>query len=297
MAKNQRDLLSTLSLIKIGDTPLVYLRKYKIFAKLERYNPTGSVKDRAAYFMLYQAIKEGKITGQTTIVEPTSGNTGISLAWLATQLGLKAILTMPRTVSIERIKLLQALGAKIILTENLEEATKEAKEICKKAKGFMPNQFENPMNVVAHFTTTGPEILKQMGYRIDAFVAGVGSGGTLTGVGKFLKQFNSSIKIIAVEPKQSAILSGGPPGNHKIQGIGAGFKPKILDFQIVDEVLQVDDEEALRWTSKLWKEGIFVGISSTANLIASLRIKEKYNFERVVTIFPDDGSKYVSLFQ
>ncbi|MDI6851062.1 MAG: cysteine synthase family protein [bacterium] len=294
MAKKQSDLLSTLSFIKIGDTPLVYLQKYEIFVKLERSNPTGSIKDRAAYFMLFQAIKEGKITRHTTIVEPTSGNTGISLAWLATQLGLKAILTMPKAASIERIKLLQGLGARVILTDTIEEAVEKAKAISENKDFFMPNQFENERNVLAHFSTTGPEILKQMDYQLDAFVAGVGSGGTITGVGKFLKEFNPTIKIIAVEPKQSAILSGGSPGKHKIQGIGAGFKPKILDLKLIDEIIQIDDSEALGWTVKLWKEGIFAGISSSANLLASLKIKEKYKFKRIVTVFPDDGYKYLS---
>lgn len=281
--------------IIVGKTPLIYLEKYSIYAKVERNNPTGSVKDRPVYFMILKALKDGLINPNTIIVEPTSGNTGIALAWIGAKLGLKTILTMPETVSVERRQILTSLGADVILTENMSKAVEKALEIVSTKSAFMPNQFENPENVNAHFVTTGPELLSQMDYQLDAFVAGIGTGGTITGVGKFLKNFCSEIKIIGAEPLQSPVITGGIPGKHRIQGIGAGFVPKILDLQVVDEVIQVDDEEAIRWTSKLWKEGIFVGISSAANLIASILVKEKYGLQRVATVFPDDGSKYISV--
>jgi cysteine synthase A len=244
--------------------------------------------------MILKAIQNGLINPNTIIVEPTSGNTGIALAWIGSRLGLKTIITMPETVSVERRQILTSLGADVILTENMSKAVEKALEIVSTKSAFMPNQFENPENVNAHFVTTGPELLSQMDFQLDAFVAGIGTGGTITGVGKFLKNFCSEIKIIGVEPLQSPVITGGTPGKHRIQGIGAGFVPKILDLQVVDEIIQVDDEEAIRWTSKLWKEGIFVGISSAANLIASILVKEKYGLQRVATVFPDDGSKYIS---
>ncbi|WP_448375980.1 cysteine synthase A [Fervidobacterium sp.] len=293
--ETNKGLLHKISKIKIGDTPLVYLEKYGIYAKVERNNPSGSVKDRAAYFMIVQALKDGILRPKTTIVEPTSGNTGISLAWLSARLGLKVILTMPETVSVERRSILKSLGADLILTENMSKAVEKAIEIRESLNAFMPNQFENPANVKAHVITTGPEILRQTEYRIDAFVAGVGTGGTITGVGRVLKNYDSSIKVFAVEPKQSAVLSGQMAGKHRIQGIGAGFVPKIFDKGIVDEIIQIDDEEALFWTKRLWSEGYFVGISSAANLLASLVVKEKYNLETVVTVFSDDGFKYLSV--
>lgn len=280
--------------IIVGKTPLVYLEKYSIYVKIERNNPTGSIKDRPVYFMILKAIQNGLINPNTIIVEPTSGNTGIALAWIGSRLGLKTIITMPETVSVERRQILTSLGADVILTENMSKAVEKALEIVSTKSAFMPNQFENPENVNAHFVTTGPELLSQMDFQLDAFVAGIGTGGTITGVGKFLKNFCSEIKIIGVEPLQSPVITGGTPGKHRIQGIGAGFVPKILDLQVVDEIIQVDDEEAIRWTSKLWKEGIFVGISSAANLIASILVKEKYGLQRVATVFPDDGSKYIS---
>uniref|UniRef100_A0A7V4NHF3 cysteine synthase n=1 Tax=Fervidobacterium pennivorans TaxID=93466 RepID=A0A7V4NHF3_FERPE len=281
--------------IIVGKTPLIYLEKYSIYVKVERNNPTGSVKDRPVYFMILKALKDGLINPNTIIVEPTSGNTGIALAWIGAKLGLKTILTMPETVSVERRQILTSLGADVIFTENMAKAVEKALEIVSTKSAFMPNQFENPENVKAHFVTTGPELLSQMNFQVDAFVAGIGTGGTITGVGKFLKNFRSDIKIIGVEPLQSPVITRGTPGKHRIQGIGAGFVPKILDLQVIDEVIQVDDEEAIRWTPKLWKEGIFVGISSAANLIASILVKEKYGLERVATVFPDDGSKYISV--
>ncbi|UXF01085.1 cysteine synthase [Fervidobacterium riparium] len=281
--------------LQVGETPLLYLEKYGVYAKFEKNNPTGSVKDRPVYFMVLQAVKDGLIGANTTIVEPTSGNTGIALAWIGAKLGLRVILTMPESVSVERRHILKSYGADIILTENMTKAVEKAKEISNNINVFIPNQFDNPNNVKAHLVTTGPEILRQMKYNVDAFVAGVGTGGTITGVGHVLKTFDTSSKVIAVEPKQSAVLSGQTPGKHRIQGIGAGFVPGIFDKSVVDEILQVDDEEALKFTQRLWKEGIFVGISAAANLIGALMVKEKYNLERVVTVFPDDGMKYLSV--
>lgn len=290
------NIIDKLSHIKVGKTPLVYLEKYGIFAKCERYNPMGSVKDRPVYFMIRDAIVKGLINENSTIVEPTSGNTGIALAWLGARLEIPVILVMPESVSIERRYILKALGADIVLVENMTSAVLKAKEIVEAKKAFMPNQFENPNNVLAHELTTGPEILYEMGFNIDAFVAGVGTGGTITGVGKVLKKFlGSSTKIIALEPRNSPVLSGGNPGKHKIQGIGAGFVPSILNTSIIDEIIQIDDDEAIAFMEKLWKEGIFVGISSAANLLGAIFVKEKFNLNKVVTILPDDGNKYLSI--
>ncbi|MGQ9856447.1 MAG: cysteine synthase A [Fervidobacterium sp.] len=291
----EHSVISRIQNLRIGETPLLYLEKYGVYAKLEKNNPTGSVKDRPVYFMVLQAVKDRLIDENTTIVEPTSGNTGIALAWIGATLGLRVILTMPESVSVERRHILKSYGADIILTENMTKAVEKAKEISNNINAFMPNQFDNPNNVKAHLVTTGPEILRQMNYNIDAFVAGVGTGGTITGVGRVLKMFDASAKVIAVEPKQSAVLSGQTPGKHRIQGIGAGFVPRIFDKSVVDEILQVDDEEALKFAQRLWKEGIFVGISAAANLIGALMVKEKYNLERVATVFPDDGMKYLSV--
>lgn len=291
----EHSVISRIQNLQVGETPLLYLEKYGVYAKFEKNNPTGSVKDRPVYFMVLQAVKDGLIGANTTIVEPTSGNTGIALAWIGAKLGLRVILTMPESVSVERRHILKSYGADIILTENMTKAVEKAKEISNNINVFMPNQFDNPNNVKAHLVTTGPEILRQMKYNVDAFVAGVGTGGTITGVGHVLKTFDTSSKVIAVEPKQSAVLSGQTPGKHRIQGIGAGFVPGIFDKSVVDEILQVDDEEALKFTQRLWKEGIFVGISAAANLIGALMVKEKYNLERVVTVFPDDGMKYLSV--
>ncbi|MEJ5258267.1 MAG: cysteine synthase family protein [Fervidobacterium sp.] len=291
----EHSVISRIQNLQVGETPLLYLEKYGVYAKFEKNNPTGSVKDRPVYFMVLQAVKDGLIGANTTIVEPTSGNTGIALAWIGAKLGLRVILTMPESVSVERRHILKSYGADIILTENMTKAVEKAKEISNNINVFIPNQFDNPNNVKAHLVTTGPEILRQMKYNVDAFVAGVGTGGTITGVGHVLKTFDTSSKVIAVEPKQSAVLSGQTPGKHRIQGIGAGFVPGIFDKSVVDEILQVDDEEALKFTQRLWKEGIFVGISAAANLIGALMVKEKYNLERVVTVFPDDGMKYLSV--
>jgi len=281
--------------LAVGDTPLIYLEKYDIYAKVERNNPSGSVKDRPAYFMILKAINEGKIDENTIIVEPTSGNTGIALAWVGAQLGLKVVLTMPESVSVERRQVLKGFGADLILVENMRKAVEKAVEIVQTKGAFMPNQFENPNNPIAHELTTAPEILRQMNYTLGGFVAGVGTGGTITGVGRVLRRFlGESVKIVALEPKQSAVLSGNLAGPHRIQGIGSGFVPGNFDKSIVDEILQIDDEDSVRMMEKLWNEGTFVGVSSAANLLGAIQVKERYNISRVVTVFPDDGFKYLS---
>lgn len=227
----------------------------------------GSVKDRPVYFMLRDAIMNGKIDENTAIVEPTSGNTGIALAYFGAKLGLRVIIIMPETVSVERRQILQSLGADILLVDSMKSAIAKTEEVIKSGNAYTLNQFENPSNPLAHEVTTAPEILHDMNYNIDAFVAGVGTGGTITGVGRVLKKaLGKNIKIVAIEPKQSPTLSTGQQGKHKIQGIAPGFVPKILDMSVIDEVIQIDDEDALKFTQKLWKEGIFVGISSAQTL-------------------------------
>ncbi|WP_129409522.1 cysteine synthase A [Marinitoga lauensis] len=274
----------------------------KVFVKLEKNNITNSVKDRAAYFMIRSAEINGKLNeNQKVIVEPTSGNTGIALAAIGSFKGYKVILTMPESMSVERRKILKKYGAELVLTpaeEGMKGSIEKALEIKNELNAFMPNQFENPANVLAHELTTGPEILKQMDYNLDIFVAGVGTGGTITGVGKCLKQFlKDKIKIIAVEPENSAVISGKNPGKHKIQGIGAGFIPKNLDVSILDEIITIKDEEAFEMIDILAnKEGLFVGVSSAANILAAIKLAKKYPDKKIVTVAPDSGDKYLSLF-
>lgn len=289
----------------IGNTPLVKLNyfsgKVNIYAKLEGGNPGGSVKDRPALFMFIDALRRGLIDGKRGIVEPTSGNTGIALSMLCAYYGIPCVLVMPENMSLERRALLSLYGAELVLTpakDGMKGAIEEAKKIALERKFFMPDQFSNLENVRAHLLTTGPEIISQMGYReIDAFVAGIGTGGTITGVGRALKSFYPRIKIVGVEPSSSSVLSGGSPGPHKIQGIGAGFIPPILDRSLLDEVFKVSDEEALELTKLLPKrEGISVGISSGANLAGCLKVAEKLpQGSNVVTVFPDRADKYISV--
>ncbi|KLO25138.1 cysteine synthase A [Marinitoga sp. 1155] len=287
----------------IGGTPIIMLSKIvkpnKIFVKLEKNNITGSVKDRAAYFMIRKAEVDGALK-KKIIVEPTSGNTGIALAAIGKSRGYTVILTMPESMSVERRKILEKYGAELILTpadKGMKGSIEKALEIVKERDAFMPNQFENPANVLAHELTTGPEILKQMDFNLDIFVAGVGTGGTITGVGKVLKKFfKDKIKIVAVEPENSAVISGKKPGKHKIQGIGAGFIPKNLDVTILDEVITIKDEEAFEMQDILAKkEGLFVGISAAANILAAIKLTQKYPEKKIVTIAPDSGDKYLSL--
>ena len=279
----------------IGKTPLIHIQN-NIYAKCEFLNPGGSVKDRIALNMIQEAIKRGEITPDTPIVEPTSGNTGIAIAMIAASLGLRAIIVMPESMSVERRKLMRFLGAQLILTPaelGMRGAIEKAQEL--QIKGaFMLNQFENPDNPAMHEKTTAVEILQDMPH-VDIFVAGVGTGGTLMGVGRVLKKENQNIKLIAVEPKKSPVLSGGTPGPHKIQGIGAGFVPKIVDRSIFSEIVQIDDEEAIKTSQTLAKtKGLMVGISSGANMAAAKKIAKRYPNKKIVTILCDTAERYLS---
>ncbi|MFB0527375.1 MAG: cysteine synthase A [bacterium] len=290
----------------IGSTPLIKLNRIRvdqgghILAKLELVNPGGSVKDRIGLSMVEEAEKNGYLKRGATIVEPTSGNTGIGLALVAAVKGYRLILVMPDSMSIERRKLFQAYGAKIVLTpgsQGMLGAVRKAEELVRGRENyFMPQQFNNPANPHIHYKTTAEEIWKQTKGRIDAFVAGVGTGGTLTGVGKFLKKKKPGIKIVAVEPKGSAVLSGGKPGPHKIQGIGAGFIPEVLDRSLLDGVIKVKEEDAKRIAKRLAREeGLLVGISSGANVWASLQVAKKLGKGKtVVTVLADTGERYLS---
>ncbi len=291
----------------VGKTPLVYLNKLtrglpaRVAAKLEYYNPASSVKDRIAKNMLTRALEQGLIEKGSVIVEPTSGNTGIGLALACQVLGLKLILTMPESMSIERRKLLKALGAELILTpaeEGMAGAVKRAKEIVEREpRAFMPMQFENVFNPEVHYLTTGEEIWQDTEGKVDIFVAGVGTGGTLTGVGRKLKEKNPAIKVVAVEPLNSPVLSGGNPGPHKIQGIGAGFIPKVLDLKVVDQIEKIADEEAFLMARRLiGEEGILAGISSGANLAAALKLArlEENRGKLIVFVACDTAERYLS---
>ncbi|MCX7845961.1 MAG: cysteine synthase A [Dictyoglomaceae bacterium] len=292
----------------IGNTPMVKLNKIvelgmaEIIGKIESFNPGGSVKDRICLSMIEEAEKQGLLRPGSTIIEPTSGNTGIGLAMISAVKGYKCILVMPETVSLERRYILKSYGAEVILTPGIEGmagAVKRAEELSKEISGsFMPQQFRNPANPKIHRETTAKEIWEATEGKIDAFVAGVGTGGTITGVGEFLKEKNPEIKVIAVEPSESPVLSGGKPGPHKIQGIGAGFIPDVLNLKIIDEIIQVNSDDALKTSQKLAKEeGLFVGISAGANVFASLKVaRDLGEGKRVVVILPDTGERYLSVF-
>lgn len=289
----------------VGNTPLVKLYrlsegKAEIWAKLESYNPGGSVKDRIALSMIEDAEKGRKLKPGGTIVEPTSGNTGIGLALVAAVKGYRLILVMPEGVSRERIEILRTLGAELEITppeEGMLGAVIKAEEIAEKTDAFIPQQFENPANPEIHRRTTAEEVWEFFGESIDAFVAGVGTGGTITGVGEVLKERKPSVRIVAVEPANSPILSGGKAGSHRIQGIGAGFIPKVLNLEVVDEVITVKDEDAYKMSKLIaLKEGILAGISSGAACVAALKVAERLGQGRkVVTVFPDSGERYLSL--
>jgi len=289
----------------IGNTPLVKITKVnttkaEVVAKLEMFNPLSSVKDRIGLAMIEDAEKRGKIKPGDILVEPTSGNTGIGLAYVSAVKGYHLILTMPETMSIERRKILSALGAEIVLTEaygGMEGAIKKAREIAEERGGFIPQQFDNPANPAIHRVTTAEEIWRDTDGKVDFFVAGVGTGGTLTGVGEILKQRNPNVKIVAVEPFKSAVLSGGAASPHPIQGIGAGFVPSILNRGIIDEIIPVTAEDSSDIAHKLAEqEGLLVGISSAAALWAALQIaaRPENAGKRIVTVFPDTGERYLS---
>jgi len=291
----------------IGNTPLLETVKFaaknnlksNIFAKLEYLNPGGSVKDRLSLAMVSDAEEKGLINKETVLIEPTSGNTGIGLALISAARGYKLILTMPETMSIERRKLISAYGAKIILTEGskgMKGAIKKAEELASEIKNsFIPSQFANPANPLMHYKTTGPEIWDDLNGNVDIFIAGVGTGGTISGVGKFLKEKNPNIKIIAVEPANSPVLSQGIAGLHKIQGIGAGFVPDTLNTKIYDEIITITDEDAINTSRNIAKiEGLLVGISSGAALCAATKIAKKEKEKNIVVILPDSGERYLS---
>jgi cysteine synthase A len=298
----------------IGNTPLLETVNYnnrngikgKIIAKLEYFNPGGSVKDRVGYAMIKDAEEKGLVNKDTVIVEPTSGNTGIALALVAAARGYRLILTMPETMSVERRSLLAALGAELVLTpgsDGMKGAIKKAEELVAEiSNAFMPQQFNNPANSAAHRKTTAEEIWRDTGGQVDVFVAGVGTGGTITGVGEILKEKNPDIRVIAVEPYDSPVLSGGTPGPHKLQGIGAGFAPEVLNTSIIDEVFRVKSEEAFEASRKLAAaEGILVGISSGAALHAATEAAKRSDStgKNIVVLLPDTGERYLStdLFQ
>jgi len=290
----------------IGNTPLVKINRIntgcaEIYVKLESFNPLGSIKDRIAFAMIEEAEKEGKI--DNVIIEPTSGNTGIGLAYVSAVKGYRLILLMPDTMSIERQKLLVTLGAELVLTEGskgMQGAIDKAKEIASSIpNSFIPGQFDNPVNPKTHEKTTGPEIWKDTEGKIDILVAGVGTGGTITGTGRFLKSKNAAIKVVAVEPSASPVLSGGKPGVHKIQGIGAGFIPANYDPSVVDEIYQCDENKAIAAAQLLAKEeGIFTGFSSGSAFEAALNIakREENKGKIIVAILPDSGERYLSLW-
>lgn len=293
----------------IGNTPLMELANIKneynlnanVFAKLEFFNPAGSVKDRVALSMINNAEQKGTLKKGGTVIEPTSGNTGIGLAAVCTARGYKAIIVMPDTMSVERIKLIKSFGAEIVLTDGkkgMKGAIEEAERLNKEIKGsIIAGQFDNPANPKAHYETTGPEIYNDLNGKVDVFVAGVGTGGTLSGIGIYLKQKNPAIKVIAVEPQSSPVLTKGESGVHKIQGIGAGFVPGNLDTTVYDEVIAVSDYDAFEYARKICKtEGLSVGISSGAALCAAIKIakREENKGKNIVVLLPDTGSRYLS---
>ena len=293
----------------IGNTPLLDAKNFaaavnfngRLLVKLEYFNPAGSVKDRVAKAMIEQAERDGKLNKKSVIIEPTSGNTGIGLASFAAARGYRAVFTMPETMSVERRQLLKAYGAEIVLTDGklgMKGAIAKAEELAaENPNAFIPSQFTNPANPTAHFETTGPEIWRDTDGNVDVFVAGVGTGGTLSGVGKFLKSKNPAVKVVAVEPATSPVLSQGKSGAHKIQGIGAGFVPETLDTKIYDEIVPVANEDAFTCGRNFARaEGVLVGISSGAALAAAVELSKRTDFagKTFVVLLPDTGDRYLS---
>ncbi len=293
----------------IGNTPLLRLQKTEqsqglfssVYAKLEAFNPGGSAKDRVAKKMIEDAEKSGKLKKGSVIIEPTSGNTGIGLCMIASQKGYRTIIVMPETMSEERKMLMRAYGGELVLTDGslgMAGSIAKAGELAKEIPGsFIPDQFANPSNPLAHYETTGPEIWRDLDGKVDVFVAGVGTGGTLSGAGKYLREKNPDIKIIAVEPASSPVLSQGKSGSHKIQGIGAGFVPDALDTDIYDEIITVSNEDAYRFAKELGQtEGFLAGISSGAALCGAVTVakKEENRGKNIVVVFPDTGERYLS---
>jgi cysteine synthase A len=293
----------------VGNTPLValprlterYELKARLLAKLESFNPAGSVKDRVAKTMIETAEREGRLSASSTIVEPTSGNTGIGLAMMGAARGYRVVLTMPDTMSVERQNLLRAFGAEVVLTEGskgMKGAMAKAEEIASNTPGaFIPSQFSNPANPHAHESTTGPEIWEATDGVIDLFVAGVGTGGTISGAGGYLKRKNPNLRVVAVEPSGSPVLSSGVPGPHRIQGIGAGFIPNTLNTAVYDEVVTIENEDAFTMGKELAEvEGIFAGISSGAAIAAAIQFakRQEYAGKTIVVVLPDSGDRYLS---
>ena len=303
IAQNISDLVGKTPLLQLNNIAKQFNLKANLFAKLEYFNPAGSSKDRIAKFMIEEALKTGKLKKDSIIIEPTSGNTGIGLAAIASSYGIKVILTMPENMSEERIKLLKMYGAQIVLTDKtkgMAGAIEKANELAKENPGsFIPSQFDNPVNPLTHQKTTGPEIWQDLDGNVDAYVACIGTGGTLSGTGKFLKQKNPQIKIVGVEPASSPLITKGISGPHKIQGIGANFIPQNYDSSIVDQIICVQDDDAFEYAKLIAKtEGAFVGISSGAALCAAIQLAQQPEFENknIVVLLPDSGARYLSVF-
>ncbi len=299
--KNAEELIGKTPLLRLSHIEKEYALEAKIIAKLEYFNPAGSAKDRVALSMINEAEAMGLLKKDSVIIEPTSGNTGIGLALVCASRGYRLIIVMPDTMSAERRTLMRALGAELVLTDGKKGMTgsiEKAKELAKTLPhSFIPDQFSNPANPLAHYKTTGPELFADTDGKIDIFVAGIGTGGTISGTGKYLKEQNENIQIIGVEPQNSAVLSGGKAGAHKLQGIGAGFVPDALDLTVIDEILPVSDEDAYTVARQMGKlEGILVGISSGAALFAAIEFAKRpeNKGKTIVVLLPDTGDRYLS---